>query len=683
MGTAPPRRVAVIGSGVAGLTAAHVAARSAHVTLYEADDRLGGHADTHLVDGPDGPLAIDTGFIVHNERTYPTLLRLFAELGVATQDSDMSMSVRDDESGLEWAGALGRRGIFPTRGHLTRPAYLRMLTEIPRFHRRAKALLVSTGSTDDGSGDVTLREFLRAGGFTSYFTRHFMEPVVAAVWSCDPERALDYPARSLFAFLQHHGMLQVFGSPQWRTVTGGSRTYVERVAAGLPDVRTGCKVTSVLETPTGVDVTDGNGAVATYDAVVLATHPGQALAMLAEPTDAQREVLGAMPYSANTALLHTDTSLMPRARNAWASWNFLRPTEALGHVTVTYDLTRLQRLGTETRYLVTLGGEGLVAPATVIERMEYEHPLYTPESVSAQRRLPGIGTDRVAFAGAYHGWGFHEDGARSGVEAVERLGLEWASPGLEAQALSAPSRLDHRAGVYATTIRHTRRRPFRRTFELRSHTWVVDLDDLPDHGRLGRLLGRFEGRDHLGDPRRSIRENLEAFLAAHDVDLDGGRVLMAAHPRALGHCFNPISVFWCHDRSGELAATVVEVHNTYGDRHAYLVHPDERGRATTGKAMYVSPFHGTDGTYDLTVPPPGDGPGGRLHVAVTLRTDDGAVFSASLTGTRLPGGATRRHAWLAAPAALRGSILIRAHGIALWARRLPVRPRPQHHQEGV
>jgi len=175
MRTAPPRRVAVIGSGVAGLTAAHVASHgadgtggAAHVTLYEADDRLGGHADTHLVDGPDGRLAIDTGFIVHNERTYPTLLRLFAELGVATQDSDMSMSIRDDESGLEWAGALGRRGIFPTPDNLTRPAYLRMLTEIPRFHRRAKALLASNGE------DVTLREFLHAGGFTSYFTRHFM-----------------------------------------------------------------------------------------------------------------------------------------------------------------------------------------------------------------------------------------------------------------------------------------------------------------------------------------------------------------------------------------------------------------------------------------------------------------------------------------------------------------------------
>ena len=678
MRTTPPRRVAVIGSGVAGLTAAHVASGSASVTLYEADDRLGGHADTHLVDGPDGRLAIDTGFIVHNERTYPTLLRLFAELGVATQDSDMSMSIRDDESGLEWAGALGRRGVFPSRDNLTRPAYLRMLTEIPRFHRRAKALLASDGE------DVTLREFLRAGGFTAYFTRHFMEPVVAAVWSCAPELALDYPARYLFAFLQHHGMLQVFGSPQWRTVTGGSRTYVGKVAAGLHEIRTGTKVTSVLETPTGVEVTDGNGAVETYDAVVVATHPGHALAMLADPTPAQREVLGAMPYSPNTALLHTDTSLMPHARNAWASWNFLRPTEALGHVTVTYDLTRLQRLDTDTRYLVTLGGEHLVDPATVIDRMEYEHPIYTPESVAAQRRLPTIGTDRIAFAGAYHGWGFHEDGARSGVEAAERLGLRWHS-GAGVSRLGAGAPRTSTTGVYATTIRHTRRRPFRRTFEHRSHTWLVDLDDLPDHGLLRPFLrpflGSFEGRDHLGDPARSIRENLDAFLAIHGVAAD--RVLMAAHPRAFGYCFNPISVFWCFDAAGARTATVVEVHNTYGDRHAYLVHPDERGRATTGKAMYVSPFHGTDGTYELAVPVPGD----RLHVAVSLRTDDGAVFSASLTGTRTPGGTTRRAAQLqalrAAPAALRGSILIRAHGIWLWVRRLPVRPRPQHHQEGV
>jgi uncharacterized protein len=205
-----PRRVAVIGSGVAGLTAAHIAARSARVTLHEADDRLGGHADTHLVTDPvtGRSLAVDTGFIVHNQRTYPVLLRLFTELGVATQASEMSMSVRDDATGLEWAGALGRRGLFPTRDNLTRPAYLRMLTEVPRFHRRARRTLASTAP-----GDTTLRAFLDDGAFSAYFTRHFMEPLVAAVWSCDPDVALDYPARYLFTFLHHHGMLGILGSP--------------------------------------------------------------------------------------------------------------------------------------------------------------------------------------------------------------------------------------------------------------------------------------------------------------------------------------------------------------------------------------------------------------------------------------------------------------------------------------
>ncbi len=649
------RRIAVIGSGVAGLTAAHVLSRSAQVTLFEADERLGGHADTHVVVEDGRELRIDTGFIVHNERTYPTLLRLFAELGVATQESEMSMSISDRVTGVEWAGALGARGVFPTLANL-RPSYLRMVTEIPRFHRRARALLAAGPAS---GAEQTLSEFLDEGGFTPYFSRHFMEPVVAAVWSCDPDLALEYPARYLFEFLQHHGMLAVFGSPPWRTVTGGSHSYVSRLAALLPDVRTGTKVTSVSELPDRVEVTDGNGETTSYDAVVVATHPGQALAILAEPTADQRAVLSAIGYSPNTAQLHTDTSLLPRTGNAWASWNFQRPSGRDGLV-VTYDLTRLQRLDTDTHYLVTLGGTDLVDPATVIDTMQYEHPLYTPASVAAQRRLPEIDTDRVAFAGAWHGWGFHEDGARSGLAAAERLGGSWDAP---AAAPSLPR-------VYETTIRHQRRAPFTRSFTNRSHTWLVDLDDLPDHG----TLGTFEARDHLGDPARSIRGNVEAFLAQHGIDLSGGRILMAANARAFGYCFNPISVFWCHDAEGRPAATVVEVHNTYGDRHAYLVHPDAQGRATTDKQMYVSPFHGTDGTYELAVPPPGD----RLRIVVTLHSDDGAAFTASLDGTPTDHSPLR-----AAPAALRGSLLIRLHGVWLWARRLPIRPRPHHHQEGV
>ena len=658
-----PDRVAVVGSGVAGLTAAHVLARRSQVTLYEADSRLGGHADTHVVETADGPIAVDTGFIVHNERTYPNLLRLFDELGVETQESDMSMSVRSDDHRLEWAGALGFAGLFPTWRNALRPSYLRMLTEIPRFHRQARKLL-ATPETDDDA-DQTLATFLDRGGFSPLFRTHFMESLVACVWSCDPAVALDYPARYLFSFLQHHGMLQIFGSPQWRTVTGGSREYVEKVAARLPDVRTGTKVTSVLETPDGVEVTDGNGRVDTYDAIVIATHPGQALAMLAEPTDAQSQALAAMPYSPNTAQLHTDESVLPRHHRARASWNYLRrPSDVDRTVTVSYDMTRLMRLPVPTdgrRFIVTLGGQDLVDPAKVIETMQYEHPIYTPESVAAQRRLPECDTARIAFAGAWHGWGFHEDGARSGVQAAARLGVEWG----------AVEPLPVEATTYTTTIKHVRRRPIQRTFTHRSSTWLVDLDHLPDHG----VLGTFEARDHLGDADATIKANVEHFLALNGVQPDGGRIVMAANSRALGHCFNPISVFWCHRRNGELAGVVVEVHNTYGDRHAYLVHPDEQGRARTEKQMYVSPFHGTDGYYEIAVPRPGD----RLHVVVTLHSDDGAVFTASLDGER-----TRVSPLRSAPAALRGTVLIHTHGVWLWARRLGIRKRPDHPtQEGV
>ncbi len=293
--------------------------------------------------------------------------------------------------------------------------------------------------------------------------------------------------------------------------------------------------------------------------------------------------------------------------------------------------------------------------------MEYEHPIYTPASVAAQRRLPECDTDRVVLAGAWHGWGFHEDGARSGVHAAAKLGANW----------EGPSPLPVEATTYATTIRHTRRTPIKRSFTHESRTWLVDLDHLPDHG----VLARFESRDHLGDPDRTLKQNVEHFLAVNGVETDGGRILMAANARAFGYCFNPISVFWCHRRNGELAGVVVEVHNTYGDRHAYLVHPDGQGRARTEKQMYVSPFHGTDGYYEIAVPRPGK----KLHVSVTLHSDDGAVFSASLDGVT-----TKTSPLRSAPEALRGALLIRAHGIWLWARRLRIRTRPAHpRQEGV
>ena len=435
-----PRR-AVIGSGVAGLTAAHVLSTRGPVTLYEADARLGGHADTHEVQVDGRTVGVDTGFIVHNDRTYPTLLRLFAELGVATQESDMSMSVRDDESGLEYAGARKARGLFPRAANFTNAAYLRMLTEVKKFHREARDVLSREAS--DVNRDETLGSFAVRCGFSPYFTRHFLEPVVAAVWSCDPEVSLQYPARYLFEFLDHHGMLTVFGSPTWRTVTGGSKRYVEALATGMDEVRLSTPVHSVTETGDGVVVVDAHGDTQTYDSVVIAAHPHQALAMLSAPTDLQREVLGAIHYSSNVAQLHTDESVLPHTSGARASWNYWRRPELDGGtgVLVTYDLTRLQRLDVPgTRFLVTLNGVDCVDQDKVIDTMSYEHPLYTPESVAAQRRLPEINTSRIAFAGAYHGWGFHEDGALSGANAAAALGVDWDEVAAEARPREALTR---------------------------------------------------------------------------------------------------------------------------------------------------------------------------------------------------------------------------------------------------
>jgi predicted NAD/FAD-binding protein len=418
------RRIAVVGAGVAGLTAAYILNGVHDVTLYEGDDRLGGHAHTHDVLSGDGaPHRVDTGFIVHNRRTYPHLLRLFRELGVSTQESEMSMSVRCDGCGLEYAGARGPAGLFAGPRHALRPSYLRMLAEVPVFHRAARRVVA-----DGSSAEPTLGEFLAAGRYSPYFITHFMTPLVSAVWSCDAADALRYPARYLFRFMEHHGMLAVTGSPVWRTVTGGSRTYVDLIGKQLPHVRTGTAVRSVRRLPGGgVEVGARDGSAAPYDAVVIATHPDQALRLLADATGAESRALGAFRYSRNPTVLHTDTGVLPRSRRARASWNYLLPScdAAPDRVRVSYDMNRLQRFTAPETYVVTLNAEQRVAEDKVVARMMYEHPVFTPESVAAQRELPALSGPVTAFAGAYHGWGFHEDGCASGVRAAAALGVTW------------------------------------------------------------------------------------------------------------------------------------------------------------------------------------------------------------------------------------------------------------------
>ncbi len=414
--------VAVIGSGVSGLTAAYVLRLTHAVTLFEADDRLGGHAHTHDVATTEGGrVAVDSGFIVHNERTYPTLLRLFRELDVETRPTEMSMSVTCAECGLQYAGARGARGLFAQRRRIVDPRYLRMLAEVPRFHRNARAVL------ERPSGDLTWGQFLEQGRYSRFFVEHFAVPLVACVWSSGDGDALDYPAAHLFRFLENHGMLTVGGSPTWRTVVGGSRTYVERVAAVLGDVRAASPVVAVTREDDHVEIRTRDGAATRFDKVVIATHADDALTILADASPQEKADLAAIGYSANTTWLHRDGSVLPDNRRARGSWNYHKVTCDTGasRVLVSYWMTHLQGLDTADDLVVTLGAQDWVDSAAVVAEMTYRHPVFTPSAVAAAERLRTAGGPRLAFAGAHLGWGFHEDGARSGLQAAERLGGSW------------------------------------------------------------------------------------------------------------------------------------------------------------------------------------------------------------------------------------------------------------------
>ena len=415
----------MIGSGVAGLTAAHVINRRHRVTLYEQAPRLGGHANTVTVQGADGrELALDTGFIVHNRRTYPTLIRLFAELGVATQDSDMSFGVHCEGCGLEYAGARGLVGIVPRVSTLARPRYIRMLAEVKRFHRHARRVL------SDTSGDrLTFGAMLAEGSYSRYFREHFALPLTGAIWSSPNGGMLDFPARYLIRFFANHGMLTVTNPLRWRTVTGGSRSYVSRIADRLGDgvlLSTGAR--TVTRTAAGAVVADSAGGERRFDRLVIATHPDQALRLLADPSEDERRVLGGFAYVSNETVLHTDRSLLPTAHGAQASWNSRldRCAHDTQGVQVTYHLNRLQALDEPLDYCVTLNQTERIDPQQVLAKMVYEHPVYTLETPVAQRRLPALNGRRATyFCGAYHGWGFHEDGCLSGLRAAMAMGCTW------------------------------------------------------------------------------------------------------------------------------------------------------------------------------------------------------------------------------------------------------------------
>jgi predicted NAD/FAD-binding protein len=416
-------RIAIVGSGVSGLVCAHLLSTRHDVTLFEADDRPGGHAHTVEVEIDARTLQVDTGFLVYNERTYPGLVRLFETLGIDTQPSDMSFSVVDERTGLEYGGP-AVASLFAQRRNLLRPAFLRMLADVARFHRAGQALLASPPALS-----YTLADLLEDGRWSRSFIEWYLLPLGSSIWSADPGAFARMSAVMVLRFFDRHGMLSFGGKPSWRTVSGGSRRYVDAIVAPLEAegrLRLSSPVEHVLRGDDGVTLRTKAGRLDVFDHVVLATHSDQALAMVADASKAEKETLGALGYQDNSVILHTDERLMPANRRAWAAWNYHRPTGGSDRVTMTYLLNRLQGFDELAPVMVTLNRDEEIEPSKVLRRFEYAHPVLDAAAVKAQERHAEIsGSGSLSFCGAYWGSGFHEDGLQSAVAVCRALGVGW------------------------------------------------------------------------------------------------------------------------------------------------------------------------------------------------------------------------------------------------------------------
>lgn len=424
------QRIAVIGAGISGLAVAWLLQQRHEVRLFEKETVLGGHAHTVAVTDPQGPIQIDTGFVVYNERNYPLLTRLFAALDVATQPTDMSFAYSLQPRGIEYAGT-DLDTFFAQRRNLLRPRFLRMTADILRFNRLGKRLL-----SDDQVGNIPLGEFLQRHRFGRGFTEDYLLPMAAAIWSCPAATMRLFPVRGFLEFFRNHGLLDIEGRPQWRTVVGGSRSYVERLAAQLAPgtIRhAGAEQVSRVGAQWRIaTATDSES----FDAVVFACHADDALRLLANPTLTQAAVLGACRFQPNRAVLHTDTRLMPVQRKVWSSWNYLTRQQGIDeqNVSVSYYMNNLHRLDRRAHYIISLNPWLEPHPTTVLGEYQWRHPVMDGSAIEAQARLPDIqGQNGIHIAGAWTGFGFHEDGIRSAVEVADRLGC--APPWQNANAL--------------------------------------------------------------------------------------------------------------------------------------------------------------------------------------------------------------------------------------------------------
>lgn len=422
-------RIAIVGAGISGLVAARRLHAAHDITVFESERRVGGHTHTVRVELEGESHWVDTGFIVFNDWTYPNFIALMDELGVASRPSSMSFSVRSERTGLEYNGT-SLNGLFAQRKNLFRPGFYRLLREILRFNREAPLALERLGE------EVTVGRFLDDGGYSREFRDHYLLAMGAAIWSCPPGTFADFPMAFIIDFYRNHGLLNVRDRPTWRVIEGGSRGYLEPLTKPFADrIRLSAAIERITRRDDGVWLERPGMSPERFDHVVLACHSDQALKMLADPSPVETEVLGAIPYQANSAVLHTDISLLPRNRRAWASWNYLVSEGRSENATVTYNMNILQHIRSRHVFCVSLNCDDAIDPAKVLGRYTYHHPIFTSRRAAAQKRHAElVNSRRTSFCGAYWRNGFHEDGVRSALAVCEALGIPATGSGRAARS---------------------------------------------------------------------------------------------------------------------------------------------------------------------------------------------------------------------------------------------------------
>jgi uncharacterized protein len=653
--------IAIVGSGIAGLAAAHFLQRRHAVTLFEQDGRVGGHTNTVRVPVAGGEQPVDTGWIVYNGRNYPNLTALFAELHVETRPTEMSFGVSLGGGAYEWKGSDNLLTVFAQPANLLRPSHLRMLLGILRLNRVCAARLRS-GRLPDGS----LGEFLEGAGFSPELRSRYLLPMAGMIWSCSPRKAADYPAADFMRFFEAHGLFTTLDQPQWRTVVGGSQTYVRRILAGLQaTVWLDTPVRQLRREPGAVVVTSARGAER-FDRVICATHADQALRLLGDADALETRVLGGIPYLESRCVLHTDESWLPRRRAAWASWNYLHARDEIHDERIcgSYWMNLLQGIPGPVNYLVTLNPPREIARDKILYETQYLHPHYTAASVRTHELLPQIqNRGGLLWAGAWTGYGFHEDGLKSALGAVALLDPAclpaWAAvpetnietvggalaPTVAAKA--APTGIQEPAGVlYPSRVMHRRLiAPFQ-CFVYRLFYLLLDVDRIDELHRRLRLFSHnrfnlvsFHDRDHGGGLPGQLRAWPERLLAAAGIGLAGGRIRLLCLPRVLGFGFNPLALWYCEHADGTLRAVIAEVRNTFGERHSYVLASGGRpltyeGPHETDKCFHVSPFLDLVGRYRFTF----SEPAASVRVLIHETREGVPILDATLAGERRPLG---------------------------------------------